>query len=148
MEKNQSLSRLQKLCSKAEYCSRDIYRKALRDLEGDAEAATSVTEALVAEGYVNDARYAAAFSREKAGLTGWGPIKIRHALKAKGLSEGDIASGLAEVDSEAASAKLQRLLASKAKTLEGDPAFKLKLIRFGLSRGYDYPAVEDAISKI
>ena len=33
------LSRLQKLCSKAEYCTSDVYRKALKALEGDAEAA-------------------------------------------------------------------------------------------------------------
>ena len=40
MEYEKSLSRLQRLCSRAEYCSRDIYRKALKDLEGDAEGAS------------------------------------------------------------------------------------------------------------
>ena len=43
------LSRLQKRCSKAEYCSSDVYRKALKALDGDAEAAARVLAALVEE---------------------------------------------------------------------------------------------------
>ncbi len=38
METAAVLSRLQKQCSKAEYCRADVYRKALKALEGDAEA--------------------------------------------------------------------------------------------------------------
>ena len=49
MDTARCLSRLQKLCSKAEYCRADVYRKALKDLEGDEEAAQKVVEALVAE---------------------------------------------------------------------------------------------------
>ena len=42
MDAARCLSRLQKLCSKAEYCRADIRRKALKDLEGDEEAADKV----------------------------------------------------------------------------------------------------------
>ena len=44
--------------------------------------------------------------------------------------------------------KLERLLAAKARTLEGDPQFRLKMLKFGLSRGYEYAAVEEALKKI
>ena len=33
--------------------------------------------------YVDDARYAAAFAREKASLQGWGPVKIRFQLRGR-----------------------------------------------------------------
>ena len=39
MDSAKCLSRLQKLCSKAEYCVADIRRKALKDMEGDADEA-------------------------------------------------------------------------------------------------------------
>lgn len=148
MDKGKCLSRLQRLCSKAEYCRADIYRKALKDMEGDAAAAAEIVASLVEDKFVDDTRYASAFAREKASLTGWGPIKIRYALKAKGLSEADIAAGLAEVSPESADARLLKLLQAKARALEGDPQFKLKLIKFGLSRGYNYEEVEKAIQKI
>ena len=148
MDAARCLSRLQKLCSKTEYCRADVYRKALKDLEGDEEAAGKVVEALLAEKYVDNARYASAFAREKATLQGWGPVKIRFQLRGKGISEADIAAALAEVEPEKAGAKLDKVLAVKARTLEGDPQFKLKLLKFGLTRGYNYDEVEKAVSKI
>ena len=142
------LSRLQKLCSKAEYCAQDVYRKALKALEGDAELASRVVAALVEDRYVSDARYAAAFAREKASLQGWGPVKIRFQLRAKGVPEADIAAALEEVDPAAADDKLLRVLAAKARTLEGDPQFRLKMLKFGLSRGYEYDTVEAALKQL
>ena len=148
MDATRCLSRLQKLCSKAEYCRADVYRKALKDLEGDAEAAGKVAEQLVADKYVDDARYASAYAREKAGLQGWGPVKIRFQLRAKGVSDADIALALQEIEPEKADARLEKLLAAKARTLEGDPQFRLKLLKFALSRGYEYDTVEAVLKKI
>lgn len=148
MDRAQCLSRLQRLCSKAEYCSRDIYRKALKDLEGDADAAAAVVASLVEERYVDDARYAAAFAREKAGIQGWGPVKIRFQLRSKGIAEEVINAALQEIEPAKAADKLQRLLTAKHRTLEGDPACRLKLLKFALSRGYEYDEVEAALKEI
>ena len=145
MDASRCLSRLQKLCSKAEYCRADVFRKALKDLEGDEEAAAKVVESLVADRYVDDARYAAAFAREKATLQGWGPVKIRFQLRAKGVSDEVIAAALEEIEPEKADARLAKLLESKAKTLKGDPQGRLKLIKFALSRGYDYDVVKKMV---
>ena len=145
MDASRCLSRLQKLCSKAEYCRADVFRKALKDLEGDEEAAAKVVEALTADKYVDDARYAAAFAREKATLQGWGPVKIRFQLRAKGVSDEVIAAALEEIEPEKADARLAKLLESKAKTLKGDPQGRLKLIKFALSRGYDYDVVKKMV---
>ena len=148
MDAARCLNRLQKLCSKAEYCEADIYRKALKDLEGDADAARKVLEALISEKYVDNARYASAFAREKAAIQGWGPVKIRFQLKAKGVSEENIRVALEEVDEGKQADKLRKVLLAKARSLAGDPQFRLKLLRFGLTRGYDYDAVEAEVSKI
>ena len=142
------LSRLEAQCVKREYCVRDIMAKALKAVEGHQAEADELVASLRADKFVDDARYAAAFAREKSSLTGWGPVKIRFALRAKGLSETDIASGLAEIDSSRAEDRLERLTAAKWKSLQDDPQGKLKLIKFALSRGYDYDAVQAAISKL
>lgn len=148
MDYDKCLSRLQRLCSKAEYCRSQMYTKALRDLEGDADAAKRVVDSLVADRYVDDARYASAFAREKASIQGWGPVKIRFQLRSKGISDADIASGMSEIEQPKAARKLESVLAAKYRTLQGDPQCKLKLLKFALSRGYEYGDVAAAVDSV
>lgn len=148
MDYDKCLSRLQRLCSKAEYCSSQMYTKALRDLEGDADAAKRVVDSLVADRYVDDARYASAFAREKSSIQGWGPVKIRFQLRSKGISDADIASGMSEIEQPKAARKLESVLAAKYRTLQGDPQCKLKLLKFALSRGYEYGDVAAAVDSV
>ena len=136
------LSRLQAQCSKREYCSGDVLAKATKALDGNAALAGEVLESLVADGFVSDARYASAFAREKAQLDGWGPIKIRHALALKGISREVADAAMLEIDEPAADGRLERLMAAKAKLLQGDPQARLKLIRYALSRGYEYNQIQ------
>lgn len=136
------LERYERQCARMEYCSGDIRRKALKALGGDAEAAEKIVASLVKDGFVDDRRYAGAFVREKSALQGWGEAKLRFMLAGKGIPREVIADALTEIDAEKASARLEKLLQAKARTLEGDPAFRLKLLKFGLSRGYDYDSVD------
>lgn len=142
------LSALQAQCARREYCTSDIRRKALERCEGDAGMAGRIVASLKEDRFVDDVRYASAFAREKASLTGWGPVKIRFALRAKGIAEEDIAAGLGEIDVEAANTKLESLMLSKWKSLSDEPDGRLKLIRFALSRGYEYPEVERLAKEI
>ncbi len=145
MTPDQVRSRLENLCARSEHCAADVYRKALKALEGDAEAAAALVAGLVADGYVDDLRYATAFARDKAALTGWGPVKIRFALRAKGLPEETVSAALAALEPERAEEKLRKLVAAKARTLEGDPQRRLKLLKYALGRGYDYDSVEKIV---
>ena len=148
MEKDRALSYLQGICATREYCSSDILRKAEKALEGDCAGAQELLEALVADGFVDDARYAAAFAREKSSLTGWGPEKIRCNLLMKGFSKADIAAALEEIDPGSSAVRLEKLVAAKRRTLEGDPFIKFKLIKYALSRGYGYDTVAPLVDRI
>jgi len=141
-------SALEAQCAKREYCSADIRRKALERLDFDAAAAEEVVAALVEGGFVDDSRYASAFAREKSALSGWGPVKIRTALLARGIARDTAAAALGEIDPERAAAKLEKVLETKWRTLADDPQGRLKLIRFALSRGYDYDPVRPLIERI
>lgn len=148
MEKEKVLPYLQNICAKREYCSSEILKKAVTALEGDREAAQQMLDSLVADRFVDDARYAAAFAREKSALTGWGPDKIRYNLVMKGIPRPVISAALEEIDAEAAEAKLQKLVAAKCKLLQGDPYIKFKLIKYALSRGYGYDTVAPVVERI
>lgn len=116
---------------------------------GSVEQRTSaIVEALIADGYANDLRYAGAFVREKSAITGWGPHKIRMALRAKGIADDLISQALETVEPDKADAKLERLLLNKSRSLEGDPQARLKLIRYALSRGYDWDSVNSILQKL
>ena len=148
MEEKKVLERLQRQCARAESCTFDVRRKAVKALEGDVEAAERIVAALTKDRFVDDARYAAAFAREKSSLQGWGPVKIRFQLRGKGISDEVITEALGEVDTVKAAAKLDKLAAERYRLLKGGPQCRLKLLKALLSRGYGYDEVEDALRRV
>lgn len=139
------LSRLQTLCSRREYCTADIREKLSKS---DAEDPDEVLSSLIADGFLSDSRYAAAFARDKSSLAGWGPVKISFALSAKGISKEDISAALAGIDAPKASERLEKLLEAKYKSLREDPQCRLKLLRFALGRGYRYEDVASLVDAV
>ena len=142
------LDRMRNLCSRREYCRSDIMKKALEALDGDRESAEKIIETLVGEKYIDELRYSSAFARDKASIAGWGEVKIRYMLSAKGISKDVIAQALEEIDAGRAESRLEKLLENKWKSLMEDPQGKIKLIRFALGRGYGYEEVSALITRI
>lgn len=140
--------RLRGQCSRREYCVSDVYKKALKALEGDAEAARQVVYSLVKDRYVDDLRYSSAFARDKSSIQGWGATKIRYMLSAKGVSSDVISQALEEIDEDRASSRLYKLIENKYRSLKDDPQCRLKLLRFALGRGYAYDQVNALINSL
>lgn len=147
-EYSKVLDRLQAQCSKREYCSSDIFRKAMKAFDGDREMACKILQSLQDDKFVDDLRYSSAFAREKSRLTGWGPAKITYTLVGKGIPRSVVIEALGEVDQEEASRRMRSVLEAKAKTLIGDPQIKFKLLKFGLTRGYEYDQVAPVVDDI
>ncbi len=139
------LSSLQRQCSRRECCSSDIYKKALKALDGDAGKASAILESLKADKYVDDFRYASTYIREKSAISGWGMAKISYMLAAKGIDRAIVCEAAKEADPAASSRKLESVLRNKYKSLSDDPAAKLKLLRFALGRGYSYDEVREVV---
>ena len=142
------LSRLQGLCIRKEYCTQDMYKKALQGLDGDEEGASEMLALLVADRYVDDLRYASAFARDKAALEGWGPVKIRYQLSAKGISSEIISQALASVDGEKADSKLLSILKAKYRTVKGEPDARLRMLKYAMTRGYLYEQAASAVKSV
>ena len=141
----EALASLMRLCARAEKCEGDA-RRLMRRWGVDQKAAEEVLARLVRDRFIDDRRYATLFVREKLNLSGWGAYKIRTALKRKEVSEEIIREALAELDSGKLRARLDEQLKRKLRTLKAKTPYELKtkLIRYGLSLGYDYEAVMDA----
>ena len=142
--------KMRRMCSRREYCVADIRKKLLVQLDGNAAEADEIIAMLLNEKYVDDLRYASAYARDKASISGWGAVKIRYMLASKGVSADIIASALDEIDSGKAQARLDKLMETKFKTLKDDPQCRMKMLRFALGRGYGYEeaaAIVEALIK-
>ena len=136
---------MRRLCSRREYCVSDIRKKLMVQLEGKTDEVEQVLDALVREKYIDDLRYASAYARDKASISGWGATKIRYMLSSKGVSSETIALALEEIDSGKAQNRLDKLMENKLRTLRDDPQCRLKMLRFGLGRGYAYDEVSPVV---
>ena len=145
---DEALAALQRLCARAEKSQEDA-RRLMRGwglAEPDRER---VLNRLVQERFINDARYAEAFVREKMRMSSWGAYKIRAALGRKKIEKSIIDSALQQMGDTDMTARLRQQLARKARTVKYSTPYELKtkLIRYGLSLGYDYETVLDAAAE-
>ncbi len=157
MSEEAALAKLAQLCSQSEHCRQEMSDRCTR-WGLDAETADRVVARLIKEGFVDDSRYAPLFVRDKARFSGWGPLKVRMQLKAKGVDESVIDDAIAAFDSAEWHDILLRALRSKLRTAPGpageepDLSYGSKLyasvVRFALQRGFDYEEARRAIEEL
>ena len=142
------LDRMRRLCSRREYCTSEVLKKIRDSFEGDGAQVNEMLDVLVREKYVDDLRYASAFARDKSSISGWGEVKIRYMLAAKGIAKDVVDKALEEVDRSRADRRLEKLMENKWKSLKDDPQSRMKLLRFALGRGYGYDEVSEMMDRI
>ncbi len=138
-----ALSRLQALCARAEHCESEM-RDKLRTWGIAPADADKIIAALIRDRYIDDARFASAYVRDKSGLARWGRIKIRMALAQKRISRDVIAAALDEIDQQTYLSNLTSLLCSKSKSTPD----KIKLFRFAATRGYESDVIRQALKSL
>lgn len=145
----EALSALMRLCARAEKAEGDA-RRLMRGWGLADSEAEKVLARLVRDRFIDDSRYADAFVREKLRLSGWGAYKIRTALQRKGIPKETIDTALAQADRAGMAERLLTQLVRKSRTVKYATPYELKtkLIRYGLSLGYDYEAVTEAAASL
>lgn len=145
----QALAALMRLASRAEKSSGDA-RRLMKGWEIAPADQERILQRLQHDRFIDDERFAAAFVREKCNLSGWGARKIREALRRKGIAPALIDAALAGIDPDASRGRLEEMLRRRLRTVRGRDDFdrKAKLIRYGLSLGYDYAAVRDEADRL
>ena len=141
-----ALQRLSALCASAEHCEYEMTEK-MRKWEVEESDCERIMEYLRKAKFVDDARYARAFVKDKIKYNKWGRRKVEQGLWAKHIAEDIRQRVLDEVDESQYKSVLTDLLKSKRRSIKAANDYEMnrKLIKFALSRGFDYSIVRHCI---
>ena len=134
------------MCAQAEHCEQEMRDKMRRwGIEPDAQ--DRVVARLVKERYVDNERYARAFVKDKIRYNKWGRRKVMQALWMKRIDDDIQRSVLDEIDDKEYIDVLVPLLKQKRKTIKAKSDYELnqKLVRFALSRGFDFSIIRQCM---
>lgn len=130
---------LQVLCARSEQCSFDIRRKLFTKGFNKMQSEAIIKE-LIENRFVDDARFARAYVRDKYRFQRWGRKKLTASLIAKHISPDTIKEALTEIDPREYVSNAIHIMKAKsdhlgeeAKTYEG----RQKLLRHAMARGYE-----------
>lgn len=136
-------------CSIAEHCVSEVVEK-LKRFELTSEDQTKLIRRLQDEGYLNESRYVKAFVKDKFRFSKWGRIKIRYALRQKGISSSLAEEGLSEIAEEDYREMLTDLLRQKKRSIKANSPYELrgKLLRFAAGRGFELDQAGNCLRKM
>lgn len=153
MTKEQELARLQMQCSRSEYCTGQVREKLRRRSVGgvlEDDDIEWIVNSLLADRFIDDSRFAAAYVRDKSRLNGWGRRKIEYQLRKLGVAAAVLENAIRENYGENGGGKdvlgnLVRRKLSSLKKEEPAAAKRLKVLRFALGRGFEYEDIIQAL---
>ena len=134
-------------CALAEHCEQEM-RDKLKRWEIDATTQDSIIAKLIKERYIDNERYARAFVKDKIRYNKWGRRKVQQALWMKRISDDIQQRVLDEIDEKEYLDVLIPLLKQKRKTIKANNDYELnqKLVRFALSRGFDFSIIRQCLT--
>ncbi len=149
MSEEAAFNRLAALCATTEYCLADMRRK-MEAWELPDGADLRILARLQREKYVDEARYARAFVRDKFRYNHWGARRIALELRRKGVDEAVAADALGEIGRDDTDDVLTALLRQKLKTTRGKTDYEvfMKLLRYSVGRGFSPDDAHRCLSRI
>lgn len=140
---------LENYCAYQERCHKEVEQK-LYDLNMIPEAKDHIILHLLQHNYLNEERYAKSFVRGKFSIKKWGRIKIINQLKFKGISDYNIKSGLAEIDTNQYLVTLQTIAEKKLPLIKESNSYKKssKLASFLISKGFESELVFKTVKSL
>lgn len=116
------LQTMQKFCAAQDRCHSEVRSKLLR-MHVYGDDLEDIMSELIADGFLNEERFARSYARGKFRMNQWGRNKIMYGLRSKKVSEYCIDKGLAEIDEEEYLVLLDDLI---RKQLKGADSFEAR----------------------
>ena len=138
LSKAEWLDKAESYCAKAEHCVADVQRK-LYEWGAPTDFFDFIEENLYSNGFLDDARFCAAYVHDKVEYQSWGRLKIQAALRALQLPEAEISKALKNIDETVYFGNLRKLIHSRSSDSED------KRLRFLLQRGFTYEEIHRAL---
>lgn len=127
-------------CAIAERCEAEVQDKLVTWGAEDEKLISAIVTYLEENNFLSPSRYCAAYVHDKLLYQGWGKRKIEMMLRQKHLPQSHIKDALEAINEEQYDQVLEQLLQKKARSLKKETGnvFRMKLLRYALSRGFDY----------
>ena len=148
ISKHDAYLKLRTYCAYQERCHSEVRTK-LISLKIYGDDLEEVIADLIQENFLDEERFARAFSRGKFRIKKWGKYKITQELKRKRVSEYCIKKGLSEIDQDEYLATAKELLTKYYDKLSGlDPIRRKKTYEHGARKGYESFVINDILNAL
>ncbi|MDO4695676.1 regulatory protein RecX [Porphyromonas sp.] len=146
------ISKAESYCVKGEKSPLEVIYK-LRDWSGgeiDQQSINLIIARLTEDRYLDVERYVSAFVSDKVRFSKHGPVKIRFALREKGIEDRVIDEAISRVSSETWLELLSDFLRKKLSSVKSENPYQLrdKLFRAAYSRGFTTDLINRALSSL
>ena len=139
-------TKIEMYCSRAEQCPSSVRRK-LREWGVPAGDAETLVAGLVAEGFLDEQRFADAFVHDRLKFGKCGRNKIRFELRQKQISEQAASRAIATIDQQQYMDVLQAVADGKKQQLKGlaTEQQRRRLTAYLLSKGFEMECITKVI---
>lgn len=141
--------KIESYCAYQERCDFEVRNK-LYSWNMYSEDVNILISDLISNNFLNEQRFAEAFTSGKFRLKKWGKIKIKQHLKQKRISDYSIGKGLAQIDDDEYLETLTSLAERKFRETTGanqwEKAGKVK--RFLYNKGYEADLIAEVLKEL
>lgn len=133
-------------CAAREYAEGDMRQFFLRKGITPDEAAALV-ERLKAAAFIDNARFARAYTHDKVAYDAWGKQKIKYMLRQKSVEDALIEAAIDEIDDTLYMDNLRRVVAQKKRSVKArnDYERRQKVAKYAATRGYELSLIFDLL---
>ncbi|UIR56911.1 RecX family transcriptional regulator [Sphingobacterium sp. SRCM116780] len=144
----QALLKAESYCAYQERAQQEV-RDKLYEWGLHQEDVELIISQLISENFLNEERFAIAYTLGKLRMKSWGKIKIKQALKFKKVSEPLIKIAFSKIDLDEYESKASDLIDKKRLLLKDkDPyILKNKIFQYALSRGFESDIVSSLLKE-
>jgi regulatory protein len=145
---NAAMNKAMALCAGREICLYDIRQK-LINWGVEDEGVNLILDQLTKEKFIDEERYATAFVRDKFRYNKWGKVKSAAALRSKKIPDEIIRRALDSIDDNTYMELMKSLITAQKKKVKAKNEYDLKgkLLRFGLSKGFESHLLYDLLNE-
>jgi regulatory protein len=143
------LNKAMAACSRREHCRSEVTTM-IESWGAEDSDHGKIIQMLIDENFINEERYAAAFVMDKFNYNKWGKVKISVLLKAKKIPLEIIKNALDLIDEDKYLKLIKELISNKRKTVKAKNNYDLKskLVRYGLSKGFESHLLYDILGDL